>query len=553
MAGNTNDGLSPKPLYSVALHAGAAESWFGASDTRMKTEAFIKDVIMLAETQLISGIKAVDVVTNIVEQLENHPQFNAGKGAAINIEGFHELEAAVIDGSTSEYRAAAGLRQTKNPVRLARAMMSKASPVFIAGPTADALACRKGLEMVENEYFSTQSRKNYWLSNIDRVRSIIDHHGTVGAVALDIHGHLAAANSTGGLMFKSIGRIGDTAIIGAGIYADDEVAIACSGSGETILKASIAGRAAADVRHGRGIDEAIKGALLRSTDLDQKSSSGAIGIDAKGTISIHCNSRIFAVASASSTSQFVAGFIPSTIPIINQLICFENELIRVGMSRHPTAPNQLSVELKRNTSIMDLELKDFLDYFCTLRIMSHALQKISGLELCGFVMAGDQEATLLPISAPLAGSEGTPESPTALSLETRELPGDYRATFHFKPDYMNPAKVEIGPANHMLTGLLSTEDYTIGLAIAIWTTLELLHTEFGQTKALSVLEIYQAFTSGAIATLSESGSAESHFPAPAPFHKDFPGFMTVELGRRAENLLELPAIAQEVSRIIKEL
>ncbi|RDW63732.1 hypothetical protein BP6252_11277 [Coleophoma cylindrospora] len=552
MASNTNDSLSPKPLYSVALHAGAAESWFGAADTRTKTEAFIKDVIMLAETQLLNGIKAVDVVTNIVEQLENHPQFNAGKGAAINIDGFHELEAAVIDGSTSEYRAAAGLRQTKNPVRLARAMMSRTSPVFIVGPTADDLACREGLEMVDNEYFSTQSRKNYWLSNIDRVRSIIDHHGTVGAVALDIHGNLAAANSTGGLMFKSTGRIGDTAIIGAGIYADTEVAIAC-GSGEAILKASIAGRAAADVRHGRGIDEAIKGALLRSTDLDQTSSSGAIGIDAQGTISIHCNSRIFAVASASSTSQFTAGFIPSTIPITNQLICFENELIQVGMSRHPTAPNQLSVELKNYTSIMDLELKDFLDYFCTLRIMSHALQKISGHELCGFVTAGEQEATLLPISAPLAGSRSTPESPTDLHLETRELPGDYMATLHFKPDYMKPTKVEIGPASHMLTGMLSTEDYTIGMALAIWTTLELLHTEYGQTKALGVLEIYQAFTPGAVATLSESGSAESHFPAPAPFHEDFPGFMTMELGRRAENLLELPAIAQEVSRVIREL
>lgn len=225
MVCKTIDHLSSKPLYSVVLHAGAAESWFGASDTRRKTESFIREVILLAETQLLGGTKAIDVVTNIVEQLENHPQFNAGKGAAVNIEGFHELEAAVIDGSNCEYRAAACLRRTKNPVRLARTMMSAESPSFIIGSTADDLACNKGLQMVDNEYFSTESRKKYWSSNIGIVKSTSEYHGTVGAVALDVYGNLAAANSTGGLMFKSVGRIGDTAIAGAGIYADDVVGI----------------------------------------------------------------------------------------------------------------------------------------------------------------------------------------------------------------------------------------------------------------------------------------------------------------------------------------
>lgn len=325
-----------------------------------------------------------------------------------------------------------------------------------------------------------------------------------------------------------------------------------SGSGEAILKATIAGRAAADVRHGKGLDEAIKDALLRSADLNPTSSSGAIGIDAKGTISIHCNSRIFAVASTSSTSpRIVAGFIPSTIPIINQLTCYENELIKVGMSRYPTAPNQMSVELKGSSSIMDLELKDFLNYFCTLKIIAHALQKVSGLELCGFVTAGEREATLLPISGPPVCRRITPSaSLVALKEETRELPGDYRVTLHFEPPYDNPTKLEIGPVNHMQIDMISTEDHTIKAAIAIWTTLQLLHTEFGQGKALFVLEIFQAFTSGAIATISRRGSAARHFPAPAPFHAEFPGYMTTELGRRAENLLVLPAVAQEVSRFI---
>jgi len=96
---------------------------------------------------------------------------------------------------------------------------------MLTGSAADDLAARNGLDTVDNSYYTTSKRKNYWDANVARVRSLAEGHGTVGAVALDLHGNLAAANSTGGTMFKSVGRIGDTAIIGAGIYADDEVAI----------------------------------------------------------------------------------------------------------------------------------------------------------------------------------------------------------------------------------------------------------------------------------------------------------------------------------------
>ena len=136
-----------------------------------------------------------------------------------------QLEAAVIDGKTCEYRAAVGLRRTKNPVRLARSMLSSAGLCFLAGSVADDLAARNGLEMVENSHFTTSKRKSYWDANVTRINAAAEGHGTVGAAALDVHGNLAAANSTGGTMFKSVGRVGDTAIVGAGIYADDEVAI----------------------------------------------------------------------------------------------------------------------------------------------------------------------------------------------------------------------------------------------------------------------------------------------------------------------------------------
>jgi L-asparaginase / beta-aspartyl-peptidase len=110
-------------------------------------------------------------------------------------------------------------------VRLAKSMLSSEGLCFLVGTAADDLAARYGLEMVENSYYTTSKRKSYWDANMAKINPATEGHGTVGAAALDVYGNLAAANSTGGTMFKSIGRIGDTAIVGAGIYADGEVAI----------------------------------------------------------------------------------------------------------------------------------------------------------------------------------------------------------------------------------------------------------------------------------------------------------------------------------------
>jgi beta-aspartyl-peptidase (threonine type) len=133
-----------------------------------------------------------------------------------------QLEAAVIDGRTCKYRAAGGLQRTKNPIKLAHKMLDFPAPALIIGNAADELAETNGLDMVDNSYFTTDSRRVYWEAKMNK---LLENHGTVGAVALDIYGNLAAANSTGGVTFKHRGRIGDTAIVGAGIYADDEVAV----------------------------------------------------------------------------------------------------------------------------------------------------------------------------------------------------------------------------------------------------------------------------------------------------------------------------------------
>lgn len=229
--------------YAIVLHAGAAESWIGDAASRKATEAFLEDLISDCNEALSAGRSAVDVVADAVAALEDYPDFNAGKGAAVNDDGFHEvtrppsvltmphadkyclqLEAGIMDGFTSNYRAAGCLREVKNPIRLAHTMLSsKSSPVFLVGQAGDELAKASGLAMVNNGYFTTAKRRDFWLS---KKRQKVDEHGTVGAVALDLAGNLAAANSTGGMMFKKTGRMGDTAIVGAGLYADTEVAIA---------------------------------------------------------------------------------------------------------------------------------------------------------------------------------------------------------------------------------------------------------------------------------------------------------------------------------------
>lgn len=131
-----------------------------------------------------------------------------------------------MDSATGDYRAVAALRQTKNPIRLAHAMLSSQFPVMLVGQAADDLAHKLGVDRVENRHFTTPERASHWAARNPQTTLRAEDLGTVGAVALDIHGILAAANSTGGMTCKSVGRIGDTPILGAGIYGDQDVAIA---------------------------------------------------------------------------------------------------------------------------------------------------------------------------------------------------------------------------------------------------------------------------------------------------------------------------------------
>jgi beta-aspartyl-peptidase (threonine type) len=201
---------------------------------------------------LASGGTALDAVEASVRVLEDDPNFNAGKGAVFTWEGTNELDASIMDGRTRAAGAVTGVSTTRNPISLARAVMEKSKHVFLSDDGADQFAREQGLQQVPPEYFATPERRRQleeMKANNLSALEVEYKYGTVGAVALDTHGHVAAATSTGGMTGKRWGRIGDSPIIGAGTYADDRAcAVSATGWGEFFIRVGVTHEICARVR-----------------------------------------------------------------------------------------------------------------------------------------------------------------------------------------------------------------------------------------------------------------------------------------------------------------
>ena len=239
---------SPSPI--LAIHGGAGTLSRGALTTEQAAQhrVALQTILLGGQAALAAGASALDVVVEAVRQLEECPFFNAGRGAVYTAAGTHELDACVMDGQGLRAGAVAGLTTTRNPVLAARAVLDDGAHVMYAGSAADALAARLGCEQVAPDWFGTPHRlAQLKKAQADQSGVLLDHDGkfgTVGAVALDARGHLAAATSTGGMTNKKPGRIGDSPLIGAGCYANDAtVAVSCTGTGEAYMR----GLAAHDV------------------------------------------------------------------------------------------------------------------------------------------------------------------------------------------------------------------------------------------------------------------------------------------------------------------
>ncbi len=227
-------------MIRLAIHGGAGDSALaGGSDQPQR--AALREIATAGQRLLREGVSALDVVEQMVMRLEECPLFNAGVGAVLNRDGAPELDAAIMDGRSRACGAVAGVSRTRSPVQLARAVMEKSPHLMFMGAGADALGRELGLPEVTPDYFVTEQRFRQLKEAHEKGVITLDHDsafGTVGAVARDAQGHLAAATSTGGLTNKHPGRIGDTPVIGAGTFADDaSAAVSCTGTGESFMRA----------------------------------------------------------------------------------------------------------------------------------------------------------------------------------------------------------------------------------------------------------------------------------------------------------------------------
>lgn len=276
---------------AIAVHGGAGH--IRREDLTIAQEAECHDALRQAlhagHEVLAAGGSAMDAVTAAAVSLEEAPLFNAGRGAVFNHEGGHELDASVMDGASLAAGAVTGLRQVRNPVIAARAVMEHTPYVLLAAEGAEAFARQQGLAMVEPDWFSTPRRRAEW----ERARAAAGADGTarpeefslgtVGAVALDTGGTLAAATSTGGLTNKRWGRVGDTPLIGAGTWAENGVcAVSTTGDGEYFMRTAAAHEVAAMIRYGATDLATAARRVIHEKVLSLGGSGGLIAVDSEG-------------------------------------------------------------------------------------------------------------------------------------------------------------------------------------------------------------------------------------------------------------------------------
>ncbi|PXY01304.1 beta-aspartyl-peptidase [Marinifilum breve] len=231
--------------YALCIHGGAGTILKKNMSAEREKEYFNKldEALSIGDSVLKNGGSALDAVELTIHVLENSPLFNAGKGSVFTHSGKNELDASIMWGKDLNAGAVAGVGNIKNPISAARKVMENSEHVMLSGKGASIFAEQEGLTIVDSSYFFTESRWNYLQQILNKEREMkkTDRHGTVGCVALDKEGNLAAGTSTGGMTNKRFGRIGDSPIIGAGTYANNKTcAVSCTGHGEYFIRLGIA-------------------------------------------------------------------------------------------------------------------------------------------------------------------------------------------------------------------------------------------------------------------------------------------------------------------------
>ncbi|KAA8542586.1 hypothetical protein F0562_023738 [Nyssa sinensis] len=294
--------------WAIALHGGAGDISRGLpSERREPREAALRHCLQIGVAALKAKRSPLDVVELVVRELENEPNFNAGRGSVLTSKGTVEMEACIMDGNTKRCGAVSGLTTVVNAISLARLVMEKTPHIYLAFDGAEAFAREQGVETVDPGHFITPENIERLKQAIEANRVQIDYTppiqkddkketpiadvdsqiGTVGCVAVDSHGNLAAATSTGGLVNKMVGRIGDTPIVGAGTYANSFCAVSATGKGEAIIRATIARDVAALMEYkGLSLKDA---AAYVIQECAPKGTAGLVAVSATGEVTMPFN------------------------------------------------------------------------------------------------------------------------------------------------------------------------------------------------------------------------------------------------------------------------
>ena len=283
---------------AIAIHGGAGT--IRKEDLTAEKEAEIRltlDTAMRAGYGILQkGGSSVDAVTRAVTLLEDSPDFNAGKGAVFNAEGKNEMDASIMDGKSLEAGAVASVRNIRNPILLARKVMTDSGHVMLMGGGAEQFARDQGIAFEDDEYFYTERR---W-QQLQKAKSANDQvllsetpaswYSTVGAVAVDREGNLAAATSTGGMSNKRWGRVGDSPIVGAGTYADNRsCAVSATGHGEYFIRATVARDICARVQYAGASLEQAADQVIHGQLTELGGTGGIISVDPKGNVALTFN------------------------------------------------------------------------------------------------------------------------------------------------------------------------------------------------------------------------------------------------------------------------
>jgi len=283
---------------ALVLHGGAGMVTRDALDPEQEKQirAGLAAALDAGYAVLEQGGSAMDAITKAITTLEDDPHFNSGRGAVFTYEGRNELDASIMDGATQRAGAVAGLTRIRNPILLARAVMERSRHVMLAGDGAEQFAKAQGFEFVSPDYFRVEGRWQEYQrakASQDAQASLADdppsYMGTVGAVALDREGHLAAGTSTGGMVLKRWGRIGDSPIIGAGTWADADCAVSSTGWGEFFIRLNVAHDICARKRYGGASLSVAADAVIQQALPAFGGNGGVIALDVDGKVKASFN------------------------------------------------------------------------------------------------------------------------------------------------------------------------------------------------------------------------------------------------------------------------